>query len=135
MIFNKLIPELSVVNIEASKNFYINILGFTLEYERKEDKFAFLSYNGSQIMIEEINNHWSVGELQYPFGRGINFQIECEDVDKVSQILKDNNITIYKDVFESRYKANDITYVEKELLVQDLDGYLLRFQQTIKEND
>jgi len=135
MLFNKLIPELSVTDIEASKSFYINILGFKLEYERKEDKFAFLSYNGSQIMIEQINNHWSVGELEYPLGRGINFQIECEDVGKVSQILKENNITIYKDVFESRYRVNNITYIEKELLVQDLDGYLLRFQQTIKESE
>lgn len=135
MLFNKLIPELSVTDIEASKNFYINILGFKLEYERKEDKFAFLSYNGSQIMIEEINNHWSVGNLEYPFGRGINFQIECDDVYKLSQILKENNICVYKDIFESKYKANNIVYIEKELLVQDLDGYLLRFQQTIKENE
>ena len=135
MKFNKLIPELSVTNIEDSKNFYINILGFKLEYERKEDKFAFLSYNGSQIMIEEVNNHWSVGELIYPFGRGINFQIECENVDALSKNLKENNIPIYKDVFESRYRADNIVYIEKELLVQDLDGYLLRFQQTLKESD
>ncbi|WP_291650961.1 hypothetical protein [Clostridium sp.] len=41
--FNKLIPELSVINIEESKKFYIDILGFKLEYKRLEDKFAFLS--------------------------------------------------------------------------------------------
>lgn len=41
MRFNSLIPELSVRNIEKSKNFYINILGFKLEYERIKDKFAF----------------------------------------------------------------------------------------------
>lgn len=135
MRFNKLIPELSVRNIELSKKFYINILGFKLEYERVDDKFAFLSYNGSQIMLEEVNNHWSVGKLQYPFGRGVNFQIECDNVDLLSCRLKENKIEIYKDVFESSYKANNITYIEKELLVQDLDGYLLRFQQTIEEEE
>ena len=32
--FNALIPEISVKNIEKSKEFYISILGFKLEYER-----------------------------------------------------------------------------------------------------
>lgn len=53
MKFNTLIPELEVLNIKASKNFYIEVLGFKLEYERKEDKFVFLSKDGSQLMLEE----------------------------------------------------------------------------------
>ena len=129
MEFNKLVPELSVKNIDVSKDFYINILHFKLEYERPADKFAFLSYQGSQIMIEEINNHWSVGELVRPFGRGINIQIETDEIEAISQRLKDNNIKIYKDIFSSEYVAGDEVFVEKELLVQDPDGYLLRFQQ------
>ena len=129
MIFNKLIPELSVKDIEKSKNFYIDILGFELKYERVQDKFAFLEYKGSQIMIEEINNHWSTGELSYPFGRGINFQIETDEIENISARLKEQNIPIYKDIFKSEYVADDITYIELELLVQDPDGYLLRFQQ------
>ena len=55
MEFNKLVPELSVADVEKSKKFYIDILGFLLEYERKQDKFVFLSYYGSQIMLEQIN--------------------------------------------------------------------------------
>ena len=38
--FNSLIPELSVSNIEISKNFYLQ-LGFTVKYERKKINFAF----------------------------------------------------------------------------------------------
>lgn len=129
MQFNKLVPELSVTDIKKSKNFYINVLHFKLEYERPEDKFTYLSYQGSQIMIEEINNHWSVGELERPFGRGINFQIETDEIEQISQRLKDNGVKIYKDIFVSEYKAGDEVFVEKELLVQDPDGYLLRFQQ------
>ena len=133
MLFNKLIPERSVSNIKKSTEFYIEVLGFKKEYERQADKFVFLSYFGSQIMLEEINNHWSVGKLERPFGRGINFQIETNEIEKISKRLKTNNIEIYKDIFESRYTADSVTYVEKELLVQDPDGYLLRFQQTIEE--
>lgn len=129
MQFNKLVPELSVTNLEKSKEFYVSVLKFKIEYERPADKFAYLSYQGSQIMIEEINNHWSVGELERPFGRGINFQIETDEIEQISQRLKDNGVEIYKDIFVSEYKAGDEVFVEKELLVQDPDGYLLRFQQ------
>ena len=54
MHFNKTIPELSVFDINNSKNFYVNILGAKIEYERKEDKFIFLSLEENQLMLEEI---------------------------------------------------------------------------------
>lgn len=130
MTFNGLIPELSVSSINKSKEFYIDILGFHLEYERLENKFAFLSYGEAQIMIEEINGNWNTGELQFPFGRGMNFQIATDDVDKIAYNLKQNNIILFRDITESRYRCNDEVIVEKEILVQDPDGYLLRFSQT-----
>ncbi|MBX4263093.1 bleomycin resistance protein [Clostridium estertheticum] len=130
MKFNALIPELSVSNVNKSKKFYIDILGFHLEYERVEDKFAFLSYGEAQIMLEEINGHWNTGELQYPFGRGINFQIATDDVYKLSYNLKQNNITLFRDIVENQYKCNGEVIVEKEILFKDPDGYLLRFSQT-----
>lgn len=129
MEFNGLIPELSVSDIEKSKNFYIDILEFHLEYERPLDKFAFLSFGESQIMIEEINGYWNTGELQYPFGRGINLQIAADDVYKISNNLKNNNINLFRDVMESRYGCGSKIVIQKELLVQDPDGYLLRFCQ------
>ena len=73
MKFKSLIPELSVSDINISKKFYIDILGFNLEYERKQDKFVFISYADAQIMLEEINGHWNTDKLEYPLGRGINF--------------------------------------------------------------
>ena len=130
MEFNKLVPELSVSDIECSKEFYLGVLNFKLEYERPEDKFAYLSYQGAQLMIEQINDNWNVGELEYPFGRGINFQIETNEIENISLRLKKRNYEIYKDIFKSSYEANGAVYDEYELLVQDPDGYLLRFQQT-----
>jgi catechol 2,3-dioxygenase-like lactoylglutathione lyase family enzyme len=130
MKFNGLVPELSVSNINKSKGFYVNILGFDLEYERLADKFAFLSYGEAQIMIEEINGYWNTGELQYPFGRGINLQIAAEDVYKIANKLKQNNINLFRDIMESTYECGCEVVFEKEILVQDPDGYLLRFSQT-----
>lgn len=133
MKFNALVPELSVSDINKSKDFYINILGFDLEYERVGDKFAFLSYGEAQIMIEEINGHWNTGELKYPLGRGINFQIVTDDIYKIANSLKSNNINLFRDVMESKYECGCEIILEKEILVQDPDGYLLRFSQTYRE--
>ena len=130
MRFNKLVPELSVSDIEVSKRFYTDVLGFRVEYERKEDRFAFLSLGEAQLMIEQINGHWDTGKLEYPLGRGINFQIEIDNFDDLVSRLKDNGIVPFKDTFISRYECDGERYIEKEVLIQDPDGYLLRFSET-----
>ena len=134
MKFNTLIPELSVSNIQNSLNFYTKVLNFKIEYERKEDKFAFLSYGKAQLMIEEINNHWNTGELTYPFGRGVNFQIETTNIQEIQNALKKNNIKPFKDIFESSYRSQNTIYKQQEILILDPDGYLLRFSQDIPTN-
>ncbi len=131
MKFNGLVPELSVEDIEKSKEFYIDVLGFKLEYERIEDKFAFISLEEAQIMIEEINGYWNTATLEYPFGRGVNFQINVSSVDGIISSLNKNNFEVFRDVKINTYEGNREAYVEKEILVQDPDGYLLRFSQII----
>lgn len=126
MKFNKLIPELSVTNIDKSKKFYLK-LGFKIMYERKEDKFAFLELEGNQLMIEEINDNWNTGKLEYPFGRGINISMTISDIDKYYQDLVNKNIIFFKDIMTNEYDVNGKTYLDKEFLIQDPDGYLLRF--------
>ena len=126
MKFNKLIPELSVTNIDKSKEFYLT-LGFKIMYERKEDKFAFLELEGNQLMIEEINDNCNTGELEYPFGRGINISMTVSDIDNYYQDLVNKNITFFKDIMINEYDVNGKTYLDKEFLVKDPDGYLLRF--------
>ena len=129
MKFNTLIPELAITNYEKSLSFY-KMLGFKLEYSR--ENFAFLSFQGSQLMIEKQNDTWSVGKLEKPFGRGINFQIEVNNVDKIYNILKENDYIVAFEMKTNTYKAQKEEIIEKEFLVQDPDGYLLRFSQTIK---
>ncbi len=53
MKFNSLIPELTVTDIERTKEFYVNVLNFVVEYERPEDKFIFLSLEENQMMFEQ----------------------------------------------------------------------------------
>lgn len=126
MKFNSLIPELSVTNIEKSKKFYLN-LGFKIIYERKEDKFCFLYLEDNQIMIEEINNNWNVGEMKYPFGNGINISMTVSDIDSFYERIISKKIVLFRKIKTSRYRVDDIIYEDKEFLLQDPDGYLLRF--------
>lgn len=126
MKFNSLIPELSVTNIEKSKKFYLN-LGFKIMYERKEDKFCFLYLEDNQLMIEEINNNWNVGEMKYPFGNGINISMTVSDIDSFYESIISKKIVLFRKIKTSKYRVDDIIYEDKEFLLQDPDGYLLRF--------
>ena len=124
--FNKLIPELSVTNITTSINFYTSI-GFNIVYERKEDKFCFLELEGNQLMIEQINDNWNTGTLEYPFGRGINISMQVSNIEVFYNHIKKLNYKIYKELTISEYRVDSTIYQDKEFLIQDPDGYLLRF--------
>ena len=126
--FNKLLPELTVSNINKSYEFYKNI-GFEMIYERKEDKFIFLELNKNQIMIQEDNDVWSTGKLEYPYGRGINFSMEVKNVEKIRDKLINSKYKLFQDIKETKYDVDGKIYCDKEFLVQDPDGYLLRFTQ------
>ena len=43
MDYNAVIPEFVVSDIEKSRHFYCDLLGFSVEYDRPEEKFLFLS--------------------------------------------------------------------------------------------
>lgn len=124
--FNKLIPELSVTDINVSIKFYTN-LGFKIIYKRPENKFYFLELEGNQLMIEQINNNWNTGTLEYPFGRGINISMTIKDVEVFYNKIKQLNYKIYKELTTSEYRVDSTIYKDKEFLIQDPDGYLLRF--------
>ena len=127
MDFNKMIPELSVFDIEQTKRFY-NDLGFKIEYERPEEKFVFMSFQDSQFMFEQIHdNGWHIGELLYPLGRGINFSIAVDDIEGLYKLVKTLNMEIYRELNRSIYKVNGTEETQTEFLIQDPNGYLLRF--------
>ena len=102
MYFNKIIPELSVTNLKNSLEFYKTV-GFKIEYERPENKFVFLSLGEIQFMLQEISKEdkWSIAPLSYPFGNGINFQLEVENVDNIYNSLKENNYKIAYEIEEN----------------------------------
>ena len=133
MYWNKIIPELSVTNLEESLKFY-KTAGFKLEYDRPENKFAFISLGEIQFMLQEIsdNDKWTVAPLSYPFGNGINFQLEVNNLDEIYNNFKNNNYKIAFDIEENWYRQDDKLLGNREFLIQDPDGYLLRFFEDIE---
>jgi lactoylglutathione lyase len=134
---NLLVPELSVSNLAKSLHFYRDIVGFTVMFERPENRFVYMQFHGSELMIEEdrprqgISSTWIVEPLDYPRGRGLNLSINCPDADELAAQLIANNVSLRKPVEENWYRDNSILHGERNLLVQDPDGYLLRFAQSL----
>lgn len=136
MYFNKTIPELDVTNLDNTIKFY-ETCGFKIEYDRPESRFAFMSLGEIQFMFCELKeeNKWETGKLEYPFGRGINFQLEVDNVDKIYTSLKNEGYPIMIEMDENWYRQDDKLLGNKEFLVQDPDGYLLRFFEDLGSKD
>jgi len=62
---------------------------------------------------------------------GINLQKEVTDVSKMAEKIKDNGIKLFREIEENWYEVNGKQYGYKEFLIQDPDGYLLRFSEDI----
>ena len=134
--FSKNIPELSVSNLANSLKFY-KTAGFKIEYERPENKFVFLSLGEIQFMLQEISDKdkWQIAPLTYPFGNGINFQLEVSNLDEIYNNFKNSNYKIIFDIEENWYRQDNKLLGNKEFLIQDPDGYLLRFSEDLGEKD
>jgi len=101
MKYNDLIPELVVSNINISRDFYVNILGFKVEYEREEDKFIFLSLGNIQLMLEEGSE---------------------EELSQMENLLK-------RDIEIREFRVNDEIIYTKEFSILDPDGYFIRISE------
>lgn len=138
MKWNQMIPELDVFNLAESLHFYTNIIGFKIVYNIEEDKFAFLQFEDVQLMIQEIdkeNNKWGTGKLEYPLGIGINFQIDVTNIDEIYNRLKNSDYKIFVEMEDHWYRKDNILMGCREFLVQDPNGYLLRFSQDLENTE
>jgi len=135
--YQRLVPELYCRDFGVSFAFYRDVLGFSARYERPEDRFAYLDREGAELMLEELTvDHdftWLTGRLETPFGRGINFQIEVSDLEVLIASIARNGTKLRREPWEAWYRAGDRELGQRQFLVQDPDGYLLRFCQDLGE--
>jgi catechol 2,3-dioxygenase-like lactoylglutathione lyase family enzyme len=75
------VPELYCSDLERSLAFYVGLMGFAVQFRRPEERFAYLDRDGAEIMLEQPTGRtFFTAELEHPYGRGVNFQIEVADV-------------------------------------------------------
>jgi catechol 2,3-dioxygenase-like lactoylglutathione lyase family enzyme len=125
-----LVPELEVADFDRSMHFYVEVLGFVIQYGRPERPFAYLAFGDAHIMIEK-GGGWMTGHLERPYGRGINFQIRVPEVKSVSERLAAAGWPVFQDIEDAWYRRGTEHFGARELVVQDPDGYLLRFSQDL----
>jgi catechol 2,3-dioxygenase-like lactoylglutathione lyase family enzyme len=129
--FARLVPEFDVTNLEASLRFWCDGLGFTVAYQRPEDAFAYLEREGAQVMLCEMNGNWQTGPLERPLGRGISFQIAVSSIAPILSSLSNIGWPLFRDVHDAWYRIGSVEGGNRQFLVQDPDGYLLRFAQDL----
>ncbi|MET3225354.1 catechol 2,3-dioxygenase-like lactoylglutathione lyase family enzyme [Bradyrhizobium japonicum] len=129
--FADLVPELSVSDIQESLSFWRDLLGFEVAYDRPDARFAYLVRGRLQVMLCELNGRWETAEMQRPFGRGINFQMAVDRIEPMLKALDDARWPLYEQPNEVWYRVGDLEVGQREFLVQDLDGYLMRFVERL----
>jgi catechol 2,3-dioxygenase-like lactoylglutathione lyase family enzyme len=130
--FAKLVPELVCSDLARSLRFYTESAGFRVLYERAEERFAFLDREGAQLMLEQPAGRTFVsGELSHPYGRGMNLQIEVRDVDALHARVAASGARIHLALEEKWYRRGDAELGNRQFVVEDPDGYLLRFFQDL----
>lgn len=132
-----LVPELSITSLPASLGFWRDVLGFRVLYDRPEQGFAAIERDGVEFMLEEYETGpsercWDTGPREKPYGRGINFEITVKDVRGLLAAVERAAWPIFFGPEERWYRigAGEETGVY-QFLVQDPDGYLLRFSQSL----
>ncbi|MGK3142133.1 bleomycin resistance protein [Pantoea sp. C2G6] len=134
--WNPMVPELTVTDFSVSLHFYTEVLGFTRMIQRQQPDFAYLCLGEAQLMIEQYHPQgWNTAELNWPLGRGVNFQIEVEDIQALRVRLQQHAVPLYRPLGDNHYAIGETTVCQREFLVQDPDGYLLRFSQYLESSD
>ena len=68
-------------------------------------------------------------------GNGINFQLEIDNLNEIYTNFKNSNYKITFDIEENWYRQDNKLLGNKEFLIQDPDGYLLRFSEDLGEKE
>ncbi|HEX2816027.1 MAG TPA: VOC family protein [Phenylobacterium sp.] len=124
-----LVPELDVSDLDASLAFYVGLLGFSVRYERPEERFAYLKREGAELMLEEAagpGRRFRTARLEPPYGRGMNLQIRVTDAAALFAAVRAAGAPVIVELEERWYRRRDHEVGGRQFVVADPDGYLLR---------
>lgn len=126
-----IVPELGVRDWQVSRDFYLRVLGFAPRHERPEEGFSYLEREGAELMIDQIGLGRSfddgAGPLVAPLGHGMNLQIEVTDLAPLLSALAAEAWPLLLPLEERWYRAGAQELGNRQIVLADPDGYLLRF--------
>ena len=133
---NPLVPEIWCSEFDKSLAFYTDVLGFSIAQQRYRDPHAYLSREGSQIMLahwtfDGVWEPWYPAPMERPYGRGINFQFLVADVMSLHDKVIEKGIVPFMALQTSMIWRTDRMDERAQFMVLDPDGYLLRFVQVL----
>jgi catechol 2,3-dioxygenase-like lactoylglutathione lyase family enzyme len=127
-----MVVELHVNDLGASLSFWRDILGFVMAFERPEERFVYLEHpEGHQIMLCQRHGRFETGKLDYPLGQGAMLQFYFRNIDAALAALEARNWPVYLGPREVWRRTGDCESGQREVFVQDPDGYLLMVAQNI----
>ncbi|MCF8511961.1 MAG: VOC family protein [Rhodobacteraceae bacterium] len=130
-----LVPELEVTGAALSLDFYTRILGFQIVYQRPEEGFAYLRLGTAELMLDQysLGRTFDTGTtpMTRPFGRGVNLQIRVPQVSPIIAALTAANHPLYLPLEDRWYRKDTVEVGNRQFIVADPDGYLLRFYQDL----
>jgi catechol 2,3-dioxygenase-like lactoylglutathione lyase family enzyme len=136
MQWQPLVPELVVSDFDSSLAFYLS-LGFEIRYGQVANGFACLEREGSQLLLERQQpDSWVAGEgeLVRPFGRGINIRVQCRDAQALRSQAGTARATVFRELEDVWYETDGVPIGQRQFIVSDPDGYLIRFCQFLERS-
>ena len=125
-----LVPELDVADLQRSLEIYVPVFGFVVLFQRPAERFAYLACDGAHLMLQEAagpGRRFRTAPLEPPFGRGLNLQIRVSDVVALHAAVVRAGLAPLIALEERWYRQDRGERGNRQFVVADPDGYLLRF--------
>ncbi len=128
-----LVPELLVASLDSSIEFWCGLCGFKISYSRPDERFVYIVLGSAHLMLEEagVGRNWITGRLERPLGRGVNLQIAVSDSAALANALHQAGVELFMQPETKWYDVGEAEAGVQQFLVQDPDGYLIRFQSPV----
>lgn len=77
------------------------------------------------------NGNWETAPLARPFGGGINFEIKTKSIAPIVATLASAGWKLFREPQVAWYRIRERETGNRQFLVQDADGYLVRFSEDL----
>jgi catechol 2,3-dioxygenase-like lactoylglutathione lyase family enzyme len=127
-----MVPELHVTDLATSLRFWRDILGFAVAYQRPAERFVYLEHaDGAQVMLCQRHGRFETGPMLPPLGQGAMFQVYVDTIEPILAALNAARWPIYLGPREVWRRTGEQESGQREVFVQDPDGYLLMLANSI----